>query len=126
MPSGVLMTRMNQGAITYPTAISTKPPARQSATVLCTALLSFLKSFAPKIWEITTPEPTDIPPKKPTRQVTSRLLAPMAAEADLPMKLPTKMRSTVLYSCCTRLPTSSGSANKTSCLPMGPSVRSPF
>ena len=40
-------------------------------------------------WEITTPEPTDIPPKNPTRQVMRRLLAPIAAEADLPMKFPT-------------------------------------
>ena len=52
------------------------------------------------------------------------VLAPTAAAASLPRFCPTKIKSTVLYSCWIRLPANSGSENQNSGLAIGPCVRS--
>ena len=65
-----------------------------------------------------------MPPKKPTRQVISMPLMPMAAEAAESIRFPAKIRSTVLYNCCTRNESSSGRAKTDSFFQMLPVVRS--
>ena len=56
-------------------------------------------------------------------QLTTRLVDPMAADADFPRKLPTKIRSTVLYNCWIKLLPSKGRANLNKPFAIGPSVR---
>ena len=61
-----------------------------------TARLRFSLSWAPKYRAMSTPAPMEMPMKKLTSRLIMGLLAPTAARAVLPTKLPTTTESTVL------------------------------
>ena len=92
------------------------------ASEVCTAIWASSRSLAPRYWATTTPAPTATPWLKPMSRKMGEPLEPTAARALLPRKLPTMMESAVLYSCWSRLPKISGTANNSRFLKMLPSV----
>lgn len=95
----------------------------ENAYAVCTALSKFLESFAPKYCATTTDAPAESPVKKPmTKLDRTEADPPTLASASFPTKRPTMMASTVLYSCCTRVPITIGKKKMRSCFQMTPSV----
>ena len=81
-----------------PSAVNTAQSMKVTVMVVSMAMCSRSWSRAPKCWAITTPAPTEKPLKKNTSMFTIIVVAPTAARASLPTKLPTTTLSTVLYS----------------------------
>ncbi len=70
------------------------------------------KSPEPKKEDITTPAPTKIPWKSPTKRNVKGPQEVMAASASLPTKFPTTRESVVLYSCWNKFPMKIGKAKE--------------
>ena len=102
--------------------VSTRPIITAIAIAVCTALFTSSLRFAPMYCDIITPAPTDAPWLNAISRLTIEPVEPTAARASLPTQFPTIIESTVLYNCCKRLPSISGTENISSFFQIEPSV----
>ena len=91
-----------------------------TAAVSAGAYFAASGSCAPQLWAMTTPAPLQSPTNRPTSRLTKGPVAPTAASAFVPTKLPTIRVSAVLYSCWNSVPNQMGRKNRSSCLGMLP------
>ena len=94
--SGVCSRLSKAGAANSPITVKIIPEIAANIIAVCISQSTSFVLLAPTTWDTATLVPAESPVKIPTRHVTRRLLAPTAAEAFVPTKLPTKIRSVVL------------------------------
>ena len=118
--SGVPIRRIIGVALAKPSTVSSAPSPTLSTSAVCTCRSTASGSCAPQLWAMTTPAPLHRPTNSPTSKLTKAPVAPTAASAFVPTKLPTISVSAVLYSCWNSVPNQIGKKKSSSCLGMLP------
>ena len=122
--SGTQSTRCrNSRPNARPSAVTASPAAIMSTSAVAYARRSRSSRFAPKYCAAMTPKPDEKPVATASSRFVSGAHVPTAPSAAEETKLPTMMPSTVVYSCCSSIPPSTGRVNRRIDFQTDPRVR---